>query len=239
MDKISSFIIDDDELDRLTIESYLEQYSFISVDGSFSNPLDCVELIRKKNIKLLFLDIDMPVINGIDFLNSLTNPPACIFITSHPEFALEGFENFALDFLLKPVKPDRFDKAIKRAKEFLQIQEKALLYDVHFADDFLVIKESYDLIQIKISDIIYLEALKDYTKVITLQKTYLTLSTLKHFFEKLPVNRFLRIHRSFAVAMSQVKKMEQNELLLENIRLPIGKTFRNEIHKIILNDNAA
>ncbi len=233
MEVISSFIIDDDELDRLAIEAHLEQYPYIKLEGSFASPFECLELIRKKNIKLLFLDIDMPGINGIDFLNSLENPPLCIFITSHPEYALEGFETHALDYLLKPVKIDRFDRSIKRAREFLQIKNKALLYDVHFADDFLTIKESYDLIQIKISDIIYLEALKDYTKVITPQKTYLTLSNLKNFFEKLPGNRFLRIHRSFAVSINQIKKMEQNELLVSKVRLPVGRTFRNEVNQYL------
>ena len=135
------------------------------------------------------------------------------------------------------MRAERFERSVLRAKEFLQIQDKARLYDVHFADDFLTIKESYDLIQIKISDIIYLEALKDYTKVITRAKTYLTLSNLKNFIEKLPVSRFLRIHRSFAVAINQIRKLEQNELLLDNFRLPVGKTFRNDITEILLSNS--
>ena len=234
MELISCIIVDDSELDRLSIEAYLEQYTFIKLLGSFANPLECLEIIQKKNVQLLFLDIDMPYINGLEFLSSLEKPPLCIFITSHPEYALEGFETQALDFLLKPVRPERFERSIIRAREFLQIQNKAKLYDVRFADDFLIIKESYDLIQIKISDIIYLEALKDYTKVITPCKTYLTLSNLKNFFEKLPVNRFLRIHRSYAVAINQIRKLENNELLLENVKLPVGKTFKNEISRVLL-----
>ena len=240
MDLITCAIVDDNELDRLAIEAYLEQFPFVQLKGSFANPLECLEIIQKKNVQLLFLDIDMPYINGLEFLASLKHPPLCIFITAHPEYALEGFETHALDFLLKPVKPERFERSVMRAREFLQIKNKALLYDVHFADDFLIIKESYDLIQIKISEIIYLEALKDYTKVITPAKTYLTLSNLKNFFEKLPVNRFLRVHRSFAVAINQIRKLEQNELiLLENSKLPVGKTFRQDINRILLDNNAA
>lgn len=235
MDLINCIIIDDNELDRITVEAYVEKYPFIKLCGSFANPVECLEVIQAKNIQLLFLDIDMPIINGLEFLSSLKNPPLCIFITSYPEYALEGFENHAFDFLVKPAKPDRLERSIFRAKEYLQIQTKAKLYDVQFDEHFLIIKESYDLIQIKVSDIIYLEALKDYTKVITPSKTYLTLSNLKNFFEKLPGNRFLRIHRSFAVAISQIRKLEQNELLLDNLRLPVGKTFRNEINRILLN----
>ncbi|MEO6979792.1 MAG: LytTR family DNA-binding domain-containing protein, partial [Mucilaginibacter sp.] len=194
MNLINCIVIDDDELDRLTVESYIEQIPFLKLEGSYANPLECIGVIEQKNIQLLFLDIDMPEISGIEFFSALKNAPLCIFITSHPEYALEGFETHALDFLIKPAKFERFQRSALRAHEFLQIKNKAKLYDVKFADDFLTIKESYDLIQIKISDIIYLEALKDYTKVITPQKTYLTLSNLKNFFEKLPGNRFLRIH---------------------------------------------
>ena len=102
MSLINSLIIDDSELDRLTVECYVSDYPFLKLEGSLSNPLDCLGFIESKNIQLLFLDIDMPEINGIDFLNSLKNPPLCIFITSHPEFALDGFETHALDFLVKP-----------------------------------------------------------------------------------------------------------------------------------------
>ncbi|MDP9076349.1 MAG: LytTR family DNA-binding domain-containing protein [Bacteroidota bacterium] len=235
MELINCVIIDDDELDRFAVETCLEQYTFIKIEGSFSNPLDCLEIIQKKNVQLLFLDIDMPYISGIEFLNSFKNPPLCIFITSHPEYALKGFETHALDFILKPLRPERFERSVMRAREFLQIQSKAKLYDIRFADDFLIIKESYDLIKIKISDIIYLEALKDYTKIITPSKTYLTLSNLKNFFEKLPNARFLRIHRSFAVAISKIRKLEQNELLLDDFKLPVGKTFKNEISRVLLN----
>ena len=233
MSLINCLVIDDSELDRLTVECYMSDYPFLKLEGSFSNPLDCLGFIESKNIQLLFLDIDMPEINGIDFLNSLKNPPLCIFITSHPEFALDGFETHALDFLVKPVKSDRFERAVNRAREFLQIKTKALLYDVHFADDFLTIKEGYDLIQIKVSDIIYLEALKDYTKVFTNDKTYLTLYNLKNFFEKLPSNRFLRIHRSFAVSVNRIKKIEQNELVINKMRLPVGRTFRQDVNNFL------
>jgi len=233
MNLINCIVIDDDELDRLTVESYIEQIPFLKLEGSYANPLECIGVIEQKNIQLLFLDIDMPEISGIEFFSALKNPPLCIFVTSHPEYALEGFETHALDFLIKPAKFERFQRSALRAHEFLQIKNKAKLYDVKFADDFLTIKESYDLIQIKISDIIYLEALKDYTKVITPQKTYLTLSNLKNFFEKLPDNRFLRIHRSFAVSVSQITKMEQNELLVHKMRLPVGRTFRSEVNQYL------
>jgi DNA-binding LytR/AlgR family response regulator len=234
MDLVNCLVIDDDELDRLAVELCLEQMPFVKLLGSFTNPLECIETLNRVSVQLLLMDIDMPVVSGLNFLSSLQNPPLCIFITSHPEYALSGFETHAFDFMVKPVIPCRLEASVSRAREYLQIQNKAKLYDVHFADDYLVIKESYDIIQIKISDIIYLEALKDYTKIITPTKTYLTLSNLKNFFEKLPCNRFMRIHSSFAVAVSQIRKLENNELLLDSCRLPVGKTFRNEISRALL-----
>ncbi len=234
MDLINCVIVDDDELDRLAVEICLEQVPFVKILGSFTNPVECLEILKSNIVHLLLLDIDMPVLNGVQFLKALQKPPVCIFITAHPEYALKGFETHAFDFIVKPVVGHRLENSLLRVREYLQIQQKAKLYDIQFADNYLVIKESYDIIQIKVSDIIYLEALKDYTKIITPAKTYLTLSNLKNFFEKLPGDRFLRIHRSFAVAVSQIRKLENNELLLDDFRLPVGKTFRNEINRALL-----
>jgi DNA-binding LytR/AlgR family response regulator len=158
----------------------------------------------------------------------------CIFITAHPEYALEGFEAHALDYIVKPLKFERFEKAILRAKEYLEIKKKAILYDLEFGNNLLTIKEGTTIIQIKINDIIYLEALGDYTKIITPDKKYLTLHNLKNFIEKLPEKKFVRIHRSFAVAKDKITRLDQNELILEKVKLPIGKTFRREMNKYLI-----
>lgn len=231
---LSCIILEDDDLDRATTEHFVQQTSFLKLIGSFSNVLEASGCLKNNSIQLLLMDIDMPVINGLDFFKSMQHQPLCIFITAHPEYALEGFESQALDYIVKPLKFERFEQAARRAKEYIEIKEKAQLYDIEFGSNMLSFKEGTSTIQLKFSDIIYLEALGDYTKVITHDKMYLTLQNLKTFIEKLPENKFLRIHRSFAVAMDKVKVYKDNEIVLENVKLPVGKTFRRVVNKYML-----
>lgn len=232
--KVRCIIIEDDELDRKTNEHFVEQISFLQLIGSYENVLEGLASIKNADIQLIFMDIDMPVMNGLDFFKSLTKPPLCIFITAHPEYALEGFESHALDYIVKPLKFERFENAVERVKEYLEIKEKAVLYDIEIGTNVLSFKEGTSTIHLRFSDIVYLEALGDYTKVITREKKYLTLQNLKTFIEKLPENKFLRIHRSFAVAMDKVNVLKDNEVVLDNFKLPVGKTFRRAVNKHLL-----
>jgi DNA-binding LytR/AlgR family response regulator len=234
MTTVNCAIIEDDELDRKVTERFVRQIPFLHLTGSFENVLDAQSILKNNNIRLLLMDIDMPVLNGLEFFKSLANAPLCIFITAHPEYALEGFETQALDYIVKPLKLERFEQAVNRAKEYLEIREKAALYDIEFGKNTLSIKEGTATIQLKITDIIYLEALGDYTKVITAHKMYLTLHNLKSFIEKLPEQKFLRIHRSFAVAIDRIKLLKDNELVLDNVKLPVGKTFRRAVNKYLV-----
>lgn len=231
MTTVNCVIIEDDELDRKATERFALQIPFLHIIGSFENGLDAQSVLKNDNIHLLLMDIDMPVLNGLEFFKSLTHAPLCIFITAHPEYALEGFESHAFDYIVKPLKSDRLEQAVNRAKEYLEVREKAALYDIEFGKNTLAIKEGTATIQLKITDIIYLEALGDYTKVITSQKMYLTLHNLKSFIEKLPEQKFLRIHRSFAVAVDKIKILKDNELVLDNVKLPVGKTFRRIVNQ--------
>lgn len=227
-------IIEDDELDREIAENFLERIPFIKLIGSFSNAVEAIGLIRSSSIQVLLMDIDLPTINGIEFIGLLPSPPLFIFITAHPEYALEGYDIHALDFIVKPLKFERLEQAIIRAKDYIEIKEKATLYDIGFENNQLLIKEGTSIIQLKINEIIYLEALGDYTKIITHEKMYVTLHSLKNFIDKLPENRFLRIHRSFAVAIDKISKLKDNELILNDRKLPVGKTFRREVNKYLI-----
>jgi DNA-binding LytR/AlgR family response regulator len=231
MPNVSCIIIEDNEFDRIIIEQYVNQVSFLQLFGSYENVLDAQAVLRSSGIQLLLTDIDMPVLNGLDFFKSLSNPPLCIFITAHPEYALDGFELHALDFIVKPLKYGRFEQAVNRAKEYLEIKGKAELYNIEFENNRLFIKDGSSTIQLKFSDIVYLEALGDYTKIITMEKKYLTLQNLKTFIEKLPEDKFLRIHRSFAIAKDKVNVFKDNEFILGDIKLPVGKTFRRNVNK--------
>lgn len=233
MKPLNCVIIEDNQIDRLSLEGSLRKFPFVSVTASYSNPIESIELLKNGKIDLLFIDIDTPVINGIDFLRSLPGPPHCIFVTVHPEFAVDAFDIQAVDYVLKPVRMERLDKAIKRALELMEITDKALQYDLHFENDFLMIKEGTSVSRVNVGDIVYLEALMNYTKVFTAKKRYITLNNLKSFLDHLPAKKFMRIHRSYAVAINKIQGLEGNELLIGEQRLPLGKTYRLEVKKHI------
>ena len=233
MKPLNCVIIEDNEVDRTLLEEYLSQYPYLKRTGSFSNPLESLEHVKRGDTDLLFIDIDMPVINGIDFLRQLQNAPQCIFVTGHPEFAVDAFDIQAIDYVLKPIKPDRLEKAIHRSLELMEIKSKALQYNLQVEQDFLMIKEGTTVNKVPIGDIVYLEALTNYTKVITARKKFITLNNLKNFLDYLPSSRFMRIHRSYAVAIDKVDAIDKNELLIGEQRLPLGKTYRQDVKKKI------
>lgn len=230
---IKCLIVDDEELDRMMVEDFVESHPNLRLLGSFSNGLESLETIRNKHVELLFLDIDMPVINGVDFLKKLDPPPLCIFITSHVDYALDAFELHAVDYLLKPVKKERFELAIQRACELLSIREKALQYDLAFENDLLTIKEGNIINKVPVNDIIYLEALTNYTKVVTTTRKYITLNNLKNFLDELPQNKFLRVHRSYAIATGKINNVKDGEINLGDFTVPMGKTYRKNVNKIL------
>src|SRR5688500_15591214 len=205
MQQLRCVIIEDNHVDRMLLEEYLSKYSFITIQGSFSNAIPSLELLKKGNTDLMFCDIDMPVINGIDFLKSFRDSPPFIFTTAHPEYASDAFDIQAIDYILKPVDPARLKVAIQRALELFEIKEKALQYSMQIENDSLMLKEGTTVSKVNVNDIIYLEARTNYTKVITGKKKYITLKNLKNFMDDLPGNRFVRIHRSYAVALNKIE----------------------------------
>lgn len=229
MAPLNCIVIDDEELDRLFIKELVLSHKDLKLLASYANALESIEALRTMKVDLLFLDIDMPLINGVNFLKRLEKPPLCIFVTSHPEYALEAFDFHAIDYLLKPVKKERFDLAIERAAELLRIQEKALHYELRFEKESITIKEGNSINKVYIDEIVYLEALTNYTKVVTSQRKYITLKNLKNFLEDLPKEKFIRIHRSYAVAKNKIKSLQQGEIVAESFTLPLGKTYKKDI----------
>lgn len=233
MNPLHCVIIEDNEVDKALLEEYLSQYPFIQVTGSFTNPVESLEHLKRGDTQLLFIDVDMPVINGIDFVKSSEYVSNCIFVTAHPEYAADAFDVQAIDYVVKPFRQERLDKAIQRALELLEIRSKALQYSSFFEQDYLMIKEGTAVNKVSISEIVYLEALTNYTKVITAKRKYITLNNLKNFLDYLPPARFIRIHRSYAVAIDKISGIDKNDLLINEQRLPLGKTYRQEVKKRI------
>ena len=227
--------IDDNAVDLLILKEYAAAFPFLVHCGSFSTPAE--GLAGAENLKpdLIFLDIEMPEQSGLDILRELKQKvPIAIFITSHPEFALDGFELSALDYILKPLTADRFSITAKKIEEYWEMKQKATLYEVLFEKESLTIKDGYSQIKLPQQDIIYLEAMQDYTKVVTEKKNYMTLTTLTAFLERLSNKHFLRVHRSYAVAVNKIKEITANKILCNNITIPVGKTYRSIVAQIKL-----
>ncbi|TLV02144.1 LytR/AlgR family response regulator transcription factor [Dyadobacter luticola] len=225
--------VDDSPLDLLFISEFSKAYPFLIPCGTFSNAVEGYGAQQYIKPDLVFLDIEMPGFSGIDLLRKIREEVVmAVFITSHPEFALEGFELSALDYILKPLTEERFAQAARKIQEYWEMRQKSAAYEVMFEKDMLTIKEGHNHVKLAQRDIIYLEAMQDYTKIVTSNKNYMTLSSLTYFMEQLPADRFLRVHRSYAVSVGQVKEMRYSELVCNNAVIPVGKTYRSAVAKM-------
>jgi DNA-binding LytR/AlgR family response regulator len=233
MQKLQCVIIEDHAIDAEYLLSFIKQYDFLEHKVSFANPLEAHGYIEEYKPPVVFMDIDMPIVNGMDYFKQLKYEPICIFVTAYSEYAWEGFEAQAFDYILKPVKENRFEQTMQRLQEYLLVKQRADLYDTLIEENTITIKEGTIKHVININDILYIEALKDYSKVVTEKQKILTLSKLKHFLEKLPASQFVRVHRSYAIALNKVQKASQNDVYIHNKNIPIGKTFKNTI-KLLL-----
>lgn len=223
-------IIDDDEIDRAVVETEAAKFSFLQKIISCANPLEAIEIITRFNPEVIFLDIEMPDFSGIDLLrNKITDTALPVFITSHPEFALESYELEAFDYLLKPLSSERFARCAFRLRDFYNMRVKAFAFDSEQEKDFIIVKQGYDKYKISIQDIVYLEAMKDYTKVVTAAKQYLVLTTLNGITEKLPPDIFVRIHRSYVVNRKKIDAIQKNKINIQSEILPIGKLYKHAL----------
>ena len=230
MNPFNCIIIDDDEIDRLTVVSYVNGFSNLNIVGVFESAENALQILDKQEITVLFLDIDMPSLNGLEFRKKAMNVPVCIYITAHPEHAVESFEIDTLDFIVKPIKKDRFIQAISRIEDYMELKQKAQLFESAIGGDVIYIKEGHTETKVKLHDIIYLEALKDYTKIVTTTKKHCVLSTIGNLLKENHFQSFVRIHRSYAVQKNYIDKKMTNELLLNNgTIIPIGRSYKDTL----------
>jgi two-component system, LytTR family, response regulator len=222
-------IVDDDEIDRLTVISFCRRYPFLQVIAAAESAEAAVNYMQKEMPDVLLLDIDMPGMSGIELRKQAVEIPVCIFITSHPEFAVESFELAALDYLLKPIKSERFDAAILRLQQYMTLRQKAQLLDYTVGGETIFIKEGTTQVKIALHEVMYLEALKDYTSIVTGQRKYCILSPLSNLLEQGSFKNFIRIHRSYAVQKHYVTRLSSKELYISNIILPVGRTYKYEV----------
>ena len=229
--KYTCIIIDDDEIDRLTVVSFAKKFPVLDILGVFESAEEALSIIEKEKIDVLFLDIDMPGLSGIEFRKKALEIPVCIFITAHPEHAVESFEIETLDFIVKPLKLDRFAQTVSRIEEFIEIKLKASLFEASIGGDTIYIKEGHEQTKVKLHEILYLEALKDYTLIITDKKRHCVLSSIGNLLKENHFQSFIRIHRSFAVQKQFIQKINSSEILLNNnITIPVGRSYKDNLN---------
>lgn len=234
MAKYNCIIIDDDEIDRLTILSYAKRFPNLNILGTFESAEDAFLIIKKEKIDILFLDIDMPNLSGLDFRKKTLEIPVCIFITAHPEHAVESFELETLDFIIKPIKLDRLSQTMSRIEEFMEIRLKASLFETSIGGNIIYIKEGHEQTKVKLHDILYLEALKDYTLIVTNQKRHCVLSSIGKLLKESRFQSFIRIHRSFAVQKQFIQKISSHEIELKNnFLIPIGRSYKDNLNILL------
>lgn len=226
---IKCLIIDDEPLAIDILADYIDQIPDLHLLARTSNPMEGKEILESQAIDLLFLDIEMPQINGIELLKTLQEPDcAVILTTAYSEYALDGYELNVLDYLLKPISLNRFQKAIEKVRKNRQINLSKAENDAH-----IFVKSEYKLQKIQLQDILYIEGLKDYISIYTKHSRIITLQNMKHMETVLPAHKFCRVHRSYIVAINKIDCIEKSRIQVEDKLIPIGDTYKEAFLKLV------
>lgn len=228
---INCLLIDDEPLALQLLEDHVRKIPFLKLAGKFEEPLQALPLLESEQIDLLFLDIKMPDITGIDFFKSLTHKPQVIFTTAYSEFAIEGFELKAMDYLLKPISFDKFITACNRVKEYTDLKNSKN----RKSRDYFFINVAHKLHKIFYDDILYLEGFKDYTKIYLsgITSPLLILHNLKYFEDLFEETEFVRIHRSYIVSIRKVNTASRKSVTIANESLPVSDNYRDKLFSVI------
>ncbi|NCD69551.1 LytR/AlgR family response regulator transcription factor [Mucilaginibacter agri] len=226
MTTLKCVAIDDEPLALEIMKKYISEFPSLQLLRTFEDAVSGAEFLKKNKVDLLFIDIDMPDITGVDLVRALVEKPMVIFTTAHKNFAFEGFELQALDYLLKPINLKRFSAAVNKALDYAKYKSAEVT-----EDESLYVHSEYRMIKIVLKDIEYIESMQDYIKIYLLnsEKPILTLMSLKSVLEKLPANQFVRIHRSYAVAKSQIGSIHNRKVKLPSVELPVGNNYADFI----------
>jgi DNA-binding LytR/AlgR family response regulator len=236
---LNVLIVDDEPLALDVLETYIGQMAQLNLVQRCTNALEANEALKANDIDLMFLDIQMPQLTGIDFVKTLTKPPMVVFTTAYPNYAIQGFDLNALDYLLKPISLERFVKAVNKAVEHAEMTQRDGNHTPSGSEllEFFFVKADKKLVKVNFDDIIYIEGLKDYVIIRLVHGRVITLQTMKSLEDKLPQGRFKRIHRSYIVAMDKIAAIEGNMVEVQEKDkpklLPIGKNYRDELLVLI------
>lgn len=239
---LNCIVVDDESLARDVLEGYLGRLDFVESVRQFGNAREALAYLENHQADVLFLDIEMPGMNGIDFLNRiaelpLAHPPITVFTTAYRNYAFEGFELGVIDFLLKPIAYPRFIQAIEKIRDFLSLKEQNARLDDNPADDSpgtIFVKSGVQRIKLNFDDVTHIQGLKDYAIIYTLTGKIVLKGSIKAMHDIFPKNRFMRVHKSFIVAVSKINRLERNRLIISGNQVPIGRNYKEEVESALL-----
>jgi two-component system response regulator LytT len=231
---ISVIAIDDEPLALQLVTGYIEKTPGLKLVGLFDNPIDATEFLRDMKVDLIFIDIQMPDLSGIEFTRLMEKGPKVIFTTAFEKYALEGYKLEIVDYLLKPFSYEEFLAAVQKVQKILSLEQKALI-KVDANNEFLFLKSEYKIKRINFNDILYIEGLKDYVKVFTRNqvKPVLSLTSLKSLEAKLPSNKFMRVHRSFIVNLEKIDTIERSRIVFEKTYIPVSDQYKDKFQEYL------
>jgi DNA-binding LytR/AlgR family response regulator len=233
--------VDDEPLALNLIEDNIKRIPFLNLVKKCKNAATAFDICNSEKIDLIFMDIEMPDISGIEFIRSLKNKPMVIFITAYEKYALEGFELDVIDYLLKPASFDRFLKAVNKANEYFSFVNSKIQPSEKYEliQNYIFVKSDHKIIKIEVNDILYIEGLKDYVKIYTGGKPIFTLMSLKYLEEKLSPGQFIRIHRSFIINLSKIDYIGKSKVNICEESIPISNFYRNRLFDLINNNTSS
>lgn len=228
--KLKSIIVDDSSMQRMAVAQLVNKHPNLALVAQYSNAIEANNGIKNNDIDLIFLDVEMPIINGFDLLESLENPPQVILITGKPDYALKAFDYDVTDYLYKPISSARFEASIKRA-----VVRHEQSQNVNVEEEYIFVKSNLKKRKVVLNDIKWVEALGDYIKVVTNEGNIVILSTMKSFEKQLPEDKFLRIHKSYIVNLEKVEKFNSKNIEVEGRQVPLSRNKRNELMEALSN----
>jgi two-component system LytT family response regulator len=236
---IRCLVVDDEPLALHILEDYIAKMPFLELVKSTTNPIEALQLVQAGGIDLVFLDVQMPELTGIQFLRIANGKTKVILTTAYSQYALEGYELDVIDYLLKPIAFDRFYKSVQKAQTIIQpatkteVKQEQSSPQSDFLSDFIFVKTEHKIQKVYLNDILFIEGLKDYISIFTAAERIITLQNMKKMEDALPEKHFIRVHKSYIVSINKIDSIERSRIFISDKVIPVGDTYRDEFFKIV------
>ncbi len=238
MKKYTCLIVDDEQPARHLMQEYVKKVPALELIGMCKNPMEAMEILRAEQIDIMFLDIQMPELTGVEFLKILQNKPAVIFTTAYSEYALEGYQLDVIDYLVKPFPFERFLKAVNKAMEYVDLRRGDGMRQGERERDYVILHADHKIYKVHLDDILYIEGLKEYVSYFTKEKRIIVLQSLKSIEDSLPGDKFIRVHRSYIVPIRRIKNLYGNQVQIGDKMIPVGRSYKDEVMRRVFGEEA-